>query len=124
MARILHKVLSDSVLGAVFKVHNYLGPGLLESAYEGAMVIELKKCGLDAQREVVYPLFHEGEKMSGAYVADLVVEGKMILELKSMKELNANMEAQLLNIFIAYDEAAVPRPSILSERPFLILQLP
>ena len=90
MARILHKVLSDSVLGAVFKVHNYLGPGLLESAYEGAMVIELKKRRLDVQRQVVYPLFYEGE-MAGAYVADLVVEGKMILEL------NSNMEAQLLN---------------------------
>ena len=96
MARILHKVLSDSVLGAVFKVHNYLGPGLLESAYEGAMVIELKKRGLDVQRQVVYPLFYEGE-MAGAYVADLVVAGKMILELKSVKELNPNMEAQLLN---------------------------
>ena len=96
MARILHKVLSDSVLGGVFKVHNYLGPGLLESAYEGAMVIELKKRGLDVHRQVVYPLFYEGE-MAGAYVADLVVEGKMILELKSVKELNSNMEAQLLN---------------------------
>ena len=96
MARILHKVLSDSVLGAVFKVHNYLGPGLLESAYEGAMVIELKKRRLDVRRQVVYPLFYEGE-IAGAYVADLVVAGKMILELKSVKELNPNMEAQLLN---------------------------
>ena len=69
---------------------------LLESAYEGAMAIELKKRGLDVQRQVVYPLSNEGE-MAGAYVADLVVEGKMILELKSVKELNPNMEAQLLN---------------------------
>ena len=84
------------MLGAVFKVHNYLGPGLLESTYEGVMVIELKKRGLDVRRQVVYPLFYEGE-MAGAYVADLVVEGKMILELKSVKELNSNMEAQLLN---------------------------
>ena len=70
MARILHKGLSDSVLSAVFKVYNYLGPGLLESVYEGAMVIELKKRRLDIRRQVAYPLLYEGE-MAGARAGEI-----------------------------------------------------
>ena len=93
---ILHKELSDSVIGAAMKVHNYLGPGLLESAYEGALIIELKNRGLNVERQVVYPLYYLGE-LAGAYVADLVVDGKIILELKSVKELTGTMEAQLIN---------------------------
>jgi len=96
MGRILHKVLSDSIIGAAFKVHRVLGPGLLESAYEAALCIELKRCRLSLGRQVVYPLYYEGE-LASAYVADMVVEGKIILELKSVKALNAAMEAQLLN---------------------------
>jgi len=96
MAAILHKELSDRVIGAAFKVHNVLGPGLLESAYEGALVIELKRRGLAVERQVVYPLIYEGE-MAGAYIADIVVENAVVLELKSVKILTAVMEAQLLN---------------------------
>ena len=96
MGEILHKKLSDAILGAAFKVHNALGPGLLESAYEGALAIELKHRGLSVERQAVYPLYYGGE-MAGAYVADMVVEGKVILELKSVNALNSVMEAQLLN---------------------------
>ena len=92
----LHKELSYQVLGAVFKVHNYLGGGLLESAYEGALVIQLKKLGLSFERQKVYPLYYEGE-CAGAYVADLVIEDKIILELKCVKRFHPVMEAQLLN---------------------------
>ena len=96
MGRILHKELSDSVIGAAFKVHRILGPGLLESAYEAALCIELRRCGLSLGRQVVYPLYYEGE-LASAYLADMVVEEKIILELKSVKSLNSTMEAQLLN---------------------------
>ena len=96
MAGILFKDLSDAVIGAAMKVHNYLGPGLLESAYEAAMVIELRRRKYTVQRQEVYPLFYEGE-MAGAYIADLVVEGKIILELKSVKGFSPAMEAQLIN---------------------------
>ncbi len=96
MKECLQKQLSFQVMGAVFKVHNYLGGGLLESAYEGALEIELKRIGLSVERQVVYPLFFEGE-CAGAYVADLVVEDSLILELKSVKRLHPYMEAQLLN---------------------------
>ena len=93
---ILHKELSDSVIGAAMKVHNYLGSGLLESAYEGAMVIELHHRGLSVSRQEVFPLFYEGE-LAGAYVADIVVEKKVILELKSVQVLTPVMDAQLIN---------------------------
>jgi GxxExxY protein len=96
MASLIHQELSDKVLGAMFKVHNYLGPGLLESAYEGALAIELKNQGLRFDRQAVYPLYYAGE-CAGAYIADLVVENTIILELKSVKSLSPAMEAQLLN---------------------------
>jgi len=96
MSKLLYKELSETVLGGVFKVHNHLGPGLLESAYEGALVIEFRNRSLVVERQVVFPLYYSGE-LAGAYVADMVVEGKLILELKSVKELSGTMEAQLIN---------------------------
>jgi GxxExxY protein len=91
-----HKALSFDVLGACFAVHNALGPGLLESAYEGALTVELANRGLAFERQVVYPLHYHGE-LCGAYIADLVVEKKIIVELKSVKLLTSVMEAQVIN---------------------------
>jgi len=71
-------------------------PGLLESAYEGALGIELGCLGLAYERQAVYPVYYRGQ-LAGAYVADLVVEGKVILELKSVQRLTAVMEAQIIN---------------------------
>ena len=96
MSKLIHGELSDEVLGGVFKVHNRLGPGLLESAYEGACEIEFRCRGLSVERQTVYPLYYEGE-LAGAYVADMVVEGKIILELKAVKVLTPVMDAQLIN---------------------------
>ena len=96
MASLIHRELSDRVLGAAFTVHNVLGPGLLESAYEGAICVELKHLGLSVERQPVFPLSYRGEYI-GAYVADLVVEGTIILELKAVKALSAVMEAQIIN---------------------------
>ena len=96
MASLIHKELSDKVLGAAFTVHNVLGPGLLESAYEGAICVELKHLGLNVERQPVFPLSYRGEHI-GAYVADLVVEGTIILELKAVKALSLVMEAQIIN---------------------------
>ena len=110
MAQMLYPELSRKVLGACFAVHNALGPGLvarfaccspmhpglLESAYEGAIVIELGCLKLSYERQAVYPVYYRGQ-LAGAYVADLVVEGKVILELKSVQRLTAVMEAQIIN---------------------------
>ncbi|WP_319559049.1 GxxExxY protein [Marispirochaeta sp.] len=96
MAQLAFKVLSHQVLGSVFSVHNILGPGLLESAYEGALVIEFQRKGIPHSRQKIYPLYYKGE-LAGAYIADLVVDNKIILELKSVRQLTSVMEAQLIN---------------------------
>lgn len=96
MAVMVHKELSDRVLGALFSVHNILGPGLLESAYEGALVIEFRHMAVPVSRQQVYPVYYKGE-LAGAYVADMVVDNTIILELKSVSSLSPVMDAQLLN---------------------------
>ncbi len=96
MSKLIHSKLSNTVLGACFSVHNILGPGLLESAYEGALVIELAHLGIAVERQKIFPVYYKGE-LAGAYVADIVVDGKIILELKSAVRLTGVMEAQLIN---------------------------
>jgi GxxExxY protein len=96
MSKLIHSQLSNTVLGACFSVHNILGPGLLESAYEGALVIELAHLGIAVERQKVYPVYYKGE-LAGAYIADIVVDGKIILELKSAVRLTGVMEAQIIN---------------------------
>src|SRR4030043_53924 len=96
MGTLLHKELSNKVLGMAFSVHNILGPGLLESAYEGAFCVELARAGLPVERQKVYPLHYKGE-LVGGYIADIVVANTIILELKSVSALNKVMEAQIIN---------------------------
>jgi GxxExxY protein len=79
-----------------YTVHNILGPGLLESAYEGALCVELTRSGIPFERQRVYPLCYKGEYIGG-YIADMVVDNAVILELKSVAELNKVMEAQIIN---------------------------
>ena len=92
----IFKHLSNLILKMAFSVHNILGPGLLESAYEGAFCVELSKAGIFFERQKVFPLNYKGECV-GAYIADIVVDNKVIIELKSVSCLNKVMEAQLLN---------------------------
>jgi GxxExxY protein len=96
MAQFHFKKLSYSILRFAFSVHNLLGPGLLESAYEGAFVVELILANIPFQRQKVYPLYYKGQYV-GAYIADLVVDDKIIIELKSVSKLNSVMSAQLIN---------------------------
>jgi GxxExxY protein len=96
MCKLIYKQLSDKVLSMAFSVHNILGPGLLESAYEGAFCVELSRAGIPFSRQKVYPLSYKGE-MVGAYIADLVVKDTIILELKSAQQINRVMEEQLIN---------------------------
>jgi GxxExxY protein len=96
MGRLIHQELSNQVLAAAFAVYKSLGPGLLESAYEGAFCIEFKYRNLLVERQRVYPVFHRNE-LAGGYLAELVVENSFVLELKSVVQLNQVMEAQIIN---------------------------
>ena len=96
MSNLLLSNLSNKILSCAFSVHNILGPGLLESCYEGALVVELQHAGIAFQRQAVYPVYYKGECIGG-YIADLVVDDSIILELKSVTSLHPAMVAQLLN---------------------------
>ncbi|WP_026952543.1 GxxExxY protein [Algoriphagus mannitolivorans] len=75
------------IRGAIFKVYNTLGPGLLESSYEAALEYELIKAGLFIERQVGLPLFYEEMKLDVGYRLDLLVEKKVIVEIKSVESL-------------------------------------
>jgi len=73
------------VLDSAFRVHTALGPGLLESIYESALAIELKRRGLKVERQKPVPVFYEGELLDTGFRVDLLVEGKVLVELKSVE---------------------------------------
>jgi GxxExxY protein len=89
--------LSNEVIGAAIEVHRQLGPGLLESVYRDCLVYELKSKELDVAREVTMPVRYKGLEFPAAYRADLVVEKKLILELKAVEALLPVHAAQLLS---------------------------
>jgi GxxExxY protein len=88
--------VTDKVLKAFFKVYNTLGYGFAERVYENALAIELKKSGLQVEKQKDITVYYEGE-LVGDYVADIVVNGIVMLELKAVRTLTEDHEAQLLN---------------------------
>ncbi len=92
----LHSEITEQIIKAFYKVYNTLGYGFLEKVYEKAIMIELRKMGLNAQRQVEIKVFYEGE-IIGDYKADIIVVGKVILELKAAESVCEENEAQLLN---------------------------
>ncbi|MFH6992118.1 GxxExxY protein [Flavobacterium sp. FlaQc-48] len=88
--------LSRIVFNCALKVHQTLGPGLLESAYEECLFYELKKLGLQIEKQKPLPLIYEEIKLDIGYRVDIIVENKLILEIKSVDALNEIHFAQLL----------------------------
>ena len=89
--------ISKLVLNACIKVHKVLGPGLLESAYEACLFYELKKLGLDVKRQVSLPLQYEDVFIDCAYIADLIINDLVIIEIKAVKNLDDIHMAQILS---------------------------
>jgi GxxExxY protein len=89
--------ISREVIGAALTIHRKLGPGLLESAYEACLAYELEKSGFRVERQNPVPLIYEAVKLDCGFRADLVVEGKLVLELKCKEALHPVDEAQLLS---------------------------
>jgi GxxExxY protein len=79
--------ISYQIRGAIYNVYKELGPGLLESVYEEALVYELQKRGLSVQRQLEVPIHYDGHLLKTPLRLDLLVERKVIVELKSVKEL-------------------------------------
>ncbi len=97
-----HKELTEKIIKVFYRVYNKLGYGFLEKVYENAMKIELRKEGISAVSQSPIKVFYEDEVI-GEYIADIVVENKVIVEIKASKILVENMEAQLLNYLKATD---------------------
>jgi GxxExxY protein len=88
--------LSKIVFDCALKVHQSLGPGLLESAYEECLFYELKKQGLNVEKQKPLPLIYEEVKLDIGYRIDIIVNNKLIIEIKSVEALNDVHFAQLL----------------------------
>lgn len=81
--------ISYKIRGAIFEIYNTVGPGLLESAYEAALYYELKKDGLKVERQLQLPFQYKDVKLDVGYRLDLIVEDKVIVEIKSVTDFSA-----------------------------------
>ena len=97
-----HTELTERIIKLYYRVYNNLGYGFLEKIYEKAMMIELGKDGIAAISQSPIKVFYEGEVI-GEYFADILVDGKVIMEIKASKHFIEEYEAQLLNYLKATD---------------------
>lgn len=88
--------ISSKIIGAAIEVHKQLGPGLLESAYETCLCYELKQSGLDVKQQIALPVIYKDVKLDAGYRIDLLVENKVIVEIKSIETLADIHTAQIL----------------------------
>jgi GxxExxY protein len=88
--------IASEIVDAAFKVHKELGPGLLESAYEACLEHELKKRGLDVERQKPQPVHYDGIVIDVGYRIDLLVNNSVIIELKTVEQLAPIHQAQLM----------------------------
>jgi len=91
-----HSELTRAIIGAAMEVHSNLGPGFLESVYEEAMAIEFKLRGISFERQKPTPVMYKGEKAKD-FFCDYLVGEKVLVELKAIKAITNNEEAQILN---------------------------
>jgi len=91
-----HQELTERIIKAAHNVHNELGYGFLEKVYHNAMVLELRKMGLQAVSEKPVSVCYDGQRI-GEYFADIIVDEKVILEIKAVEAVNRAHEAQLVN---------------------------
>ncbi len=94
--KLFHEELTYKIIGCAFEVHKELGPGFLESAYEAAIKIELKNSGVKVISQQSFPLFYKGARIKD-FICDLVVDEKVVVELKAISRITDIDRAQLLN---------------------------
>jgi GxxExxY protein len=112
-----YKELTEKIINIFYRVYNTLGYGFLEKVYENAMMIEFEKAGIQAVSQSPIRVLYD-EKAVGEYYADILVDGKVIVEIKAARILGQENEAQLLN-YLKATEVEVglllnfgPRPQI------------
>jgi GxxExxY protein len=98
-----YKPLTEKIIKIFYKVYNNLGYGFLEKVYENAMMLDFKKENIPAVSQYAIKVFYEDE-IVGEYFADILVDGKVIVEIKAARNLALENEAQLLNYLKATDK--------------------
>ena len=95
-----HRELTEKIIGCAYNVYNKMGFGFLESVYEKCLLIELHKACLDAESQKPITIYYDNE-IVGEFVADIIVNDTVILELKSVRQIINIHEAQLVNYLVA-----------------------
>jgi len=95
-----YQELTEKIIGCAYRVHNVMGFGFLESVYEKCLMIELQNLGLEAESQKSIAVHYEGQ-MVGQFIADVVVEDAVIVELKSVRQIVVPHEVQLVNYLVA-----------------------
>lgn len=92
----LHKDLTEKIIGCFYRVYDELGGGFLESVYESALAIELNESGLLVESQKTLAVYYK-QHLVGEFKADLIVEKKILIEIKAVGEMSNLFEAQLIN---------------------------
>ena len=103
---LIHEELAQDILGAAIEVHRELGPGLLESAYEECLCHKLNLRNRSFRRQASLPVHYNGIRLHCGYEADVIVEDKVLIELKSVQEVHPIHEAQLIT-YLKLSQVAV-----------------
>ncbi len=98
-----HENITEKIIGVFYKIYSVLGYGFLEKVYENAMKIEFEKLGLKYVNQYPIKVIYENQEI-GNYIADFLIEDKIIIEIKALKELSQSDENQLLNYLTATDK--------------------
>lgn len=98
-----YKELTEKIIGCAYKVYNRMGYGFLESVYEKCLLIELRKAGLSAVSQRPITVFYDKEVV-GEFFVDIIVQDKIILELKSVRRIIRAHEVQIVNYLVATEK--------------------
>lgn len=90
------EVITERIIGCAYRVHNELGAGFLEKVYENALAFELAESGLQIKQQEPVPVYYR-RKIVGEYFADLLVEDRILVELKAVRSIVSEHEVQLVN---------------------------
>ena len=100
MPELLYKELTFAVIGAAMEVHRILGPGFLEAVYQLALERELTLRGIPFEKQVRLPVSYK-EMLVGEYIADFIIDGKLIVEIKAVSNFNSQHQAQPMHYLAA-----------------------
>ena len=95
-----YEEITETIIGCAYRVYNKMGFGFLESVYEKCLLIEMRKAGLDTETQKPITVYYDGEVV-GEFVADMIVNDAIIIELKSVRRIIKAHEIQLVNYLVA-----------------------